>query len=287
MTRPDGLVLVAVSGAFKIGEAVARIRAATGTLRPLARELARAALWLAGFAIVFAPYFAWRYTTYGWLYPNTYYAKVGIGLDQYDRGLRYLASFLEESGGWLVLLAPLAITMTSIRRERAIYVFALLVAWMAYVAYVGGDSLLRFRFFAPLMPLFYALAVASVAALSRRHARRRTRRDAGSRGRPSCSSPPLRSSSPSTRHPPIRIASSASAAPSTTASRSAAGSVITCPARRPSPPCRSAPSATNRGSPSSICSVSTTNTSPTAMSRSASFPPVTRSTTPVRPRQAA
>ena len=165
MTRPDGLVLVAVSGAFKIGEAVARIRAATGTLRPLARELATLALWLAGFAIVFAPYFAWRYTTYGWLYPNTYYAKVGVGLDQYDRGLRYLASFLEESGGWLVLLAPLAITMTSIRRERAIYVFALLVAWMAYVAYVGGDSLLRFRFFAPLMPLFYALAVASVAAL--------------------------------------------------------------------------------------------------------------------------
>lgn len=164
VTRPDGIVLVAVSGAFKIGEAVARTRATAGTLRPITREIGALVLWVAAFAIVFAPYFAWRYTTYGWLYPNTYYAKVGVGLDQYDRGLRYLASFLEESGGWLLLLAPLAIAMTSLRRAPAIYISALLVAWMAYVAYVGGDSLLRFRFFAPLMPLFYALVVASVAA---------------------------------------------------------------------------------------------------------------------------
>jgi len=165
MARPDAAVLVAVSGAFKLGDSALRARAADGGVRGIAREIATLLLWVAAFAIVFAPYFAWRYTTYGWLYPNTYYAKVGVGLDQYDRGLRYLAAFLEQSGGWLLLATPLAIALTSIRRGPALYVFALLAAWMAYVAYVGGDSLLRFRFFAPLMPLFYALAVASAAAL--------------------------------------------------------------------------------------------------------------------------
>ncbi len=178
MARPDALVLVAVTAVFKIGDAMARAREAHGTLRPLAREIGGLVLWLAAFSAVFGPYFAWRYETYGWLYPNTYYAKVGVGLDQYDRGLRYLASFLEESGGWLLLVVPLAIAMAPLRRAAAIYICALLIAWMGYVAYIGGDSLLRFRFFAPVMPLFYALVLASVAALleamPREHSARRT-----------------------------------------------------------------------------------------------------------------
>jgi hypothetical protein len=41
------------------------------------------------------------------------------------------------------------------------------VAWMAYVAYVGGDALVRFRLLAPLLPLFYALIAASGAAIIR------------------------------------------------------------------------------------------------------------------------
>lgn len=165
LTRPDGILLFAVSGLFKAGEGVSAARAARGASGAFAREAAEIILWLVGFAIVFAPYFAWRYATYGWLYPNTYYAKVGAGLDQYDRGLRYLASFLEQSGGWLLLLTPAAIAMAPIRHAAAAYIFALLAAWMAYVAYIGGDSLLRFRFFAPVMPLFYALVVATVVAL--------------------------------------------------------------------------------------------------------------------------
>ena len=166
MARPDALVLVAVSAAFKLGDAILRVRAADGLVRPMARELAALLLWISAFTAVFAPYFAWRYTTYGWFFPNTYYAKVGGGLLQYDRGLRYVAAFLQESGGWLLFLVPLAIAFTSVRRAAALYLFALIAAWMAYVVYVGGDSLLRFRFFAPVMPLFYALAVASIAAIT-------------------------------------------------------------------------------------------------------------------------
>jgi hypothetical protein len=165
MARPDALVLVGVSAAFKLGDAIMRVRTGDELLRPIARELAALLLWSAGFAAVFAPYFAWRYTTYGWLFPNTYYAKVGVGLQQYDRGLRYVAAFLQESGGWLLLLVPLAIAFTSVRRGAALYLLALIAAWMAYIVYVGGDSLLRFRFFAPVMPLFYALVVASIASI--------------------------------------------------------------------------------------------------------------------------
>ncbi len=166
MTRPDGLALVAISGAFKAGEAIARLRGDGASGRDaVLREAAALAWWVAGFAVLFAPYFAWRYATYGWLFPNTYYAKVGAGLDQYRRGLQYLASFSQEYAGWLVLLAPVAVALTSIRRGPVQYLLALVVGWMAYVVYVGGDSLVRYRFFAPILPLELALAAASGAAI--------------------------------------------------------------------------------------------------------------------------
>src|SRR5205823_5756397 len=59
----------------------------------------------------------------------------------------------------------LAVALTPIRRGAALYVLALVVAWCAYVVYIGGDSLARFRFFAPIMPLMYASIATSGAAL--------------------------------------------------------------------------------------------------------------------------
>ena len=108
----------------------------------------------------------WRYATYGWIYPNTYYAKVGSGFDQYERGLDYVTVFFREYAAWLLLLVPFAL-VAPVRRARVLYAMTLLVAWTVIVVYVGGDSLLRFRFFAPVMPLYYALICASAARSAR------------------------------------------------------------------------------------------------------------------------
>ncbi len=166
LTRPDGGVLLAVSGAAKLIEAVVRLRGSDpDRTRHAANEVLRLMVWSAGFAIVFAPYFAWRYQEYGWLFPNTYYAKVGSGLEQYDRGLHHFLSFAQEHAAWLLLLTPLAVAITNIRRGAALYVLALTVAWFAYIVYIGGDSLARYRMFAPVMPLLYVGIATSGAAL--------------------------------------------------------------------------------------------------------------------------
>jgi hypothetical protein len=165
MTRPDGILLFAVSLAFKIFDGAAASRHARAHGMRAVREFAWLLVFVLSFAAFFGPYYLWRYDYYGWFFPNTYYAKVGSGLDQYDRGVRYLMSFLEQSGGWLLLIAPIAIGFAPLRRARAAYVFALIVAWLGYVVYIGGDSLLRFRFFAPILPLFFALITTSVTAL--------------------------------------------------------------------------------------------------------------------------
>jgi arabinofuranosyltransferase len=165
MTRPDGILLAAVSSLFKVYDGVHAARGARAHSMRAVREFAWLLFFFATFAAIYGPYYLWRYDTYGWFFPNTYYAKVGYGIDQYDRGLRYFMLFLEESGGWLLLITPIAIAFAPMRRSRATYVFGLMIVWMAYVVYVGGDSLLRFRFFAPVLPLFFALVTASVAAL--------------------------------------------------------------------------------------------------------------------------
>lgn len=164
MTRPDALVLIVVSGFFKLSELIlAESREHDDATPQITRR--SLALWIGGFAVLFAPYFAWRFATYGWLFPNAYYAKVAGGFEQYERGIRYLAQFSQEYAAWLLLLAPLALLLRTLRRDAGIYVTALITMWCLYVVYVGGDALLRFRFFAEIMPLYYALIVASVAAL--------------------------------------------------------------------------------------------------------------------------
>ncbi len=164
LTRPDAPLLFAVSALFKIGGIVALARSGASGQR-VTRDVLWLLAWAGGFALVFVPYFVWRYTTYDYLFPNTYYAKVGAGIDQYDRGLRHLAVFAREYAVWLVLLTPVAAAFGAVRRVASMYVLALAVAWMAYIGYVGGDALVRFRFLAPIMPLLYALIATSAAGL--------------------------------------------------------------------------------------------------------------------------
>ncbi len=168
MTHPSGAVPFAVSVAFKCGEAAMRVRLA-GDEGPIARrrELRRLAVWLAPFAAFYVPYFAWRYVTYGWLFPNTYYAKVGSGLSQYARGLFYTNRFTEQYALWILLAAPVALLAGVNEWRRNAYVLAIVSAAIVYVVAVGGDGLLGFRFFAPVLPLVYALSLASAESIAR------------------------------------------------------------------------------------------------------------------------
>jgi arabinofuranosyltransferase len=169
MTHPSGVVPFAVSAAFKAGEAWWRVSQSATETRDsvLAREARSLGMWIAAFALIYVPYFAWRYVTYDWIFPNTYYVKVGSGIEQYSRGVKYTARFAMEYGVWILLAAPAAIALGTLRRLRAAYVLAIVVAVLAYVIYVGGDNLLRYRFFAPMLPLLYAVSLAGAASIAR------------------------------------------------------------------------------------------------------------------------
>lgn len=112
------------------------------------------AMIIAGFAAIFLPYFVWRYSYYGYLFPNTFYAKNGanIGFAKYRFGLKYVLKFFSGYN----LIFPLTIFTTLLlmaRRSRTLILYLLWIVcvYTLYIFSVGGDSQRLSRFFIPLL----------------------------------------------------------------------------------------------------------------------------------------
>ena len=162
LTRPDGLLLVAATGAAAALGAMRRERSWGETLRGLAPLVAVAA------------HLAWRKATYGEWLPNTYYAKVTTAWP--EAGLRYLACFVVEQGAWIWALvlggwavaalargAGAALRLALARAPACAAVGAVLFHVGYYCLRVGGDPF-EYRVLSYLIPLG---AVATLAAGAR------------------------------------------------------------------------------------------------------------------------
>lgn len=144
LTRPEGLLFAGIL----LLDYIRR--------RPGGRALA---VWLLPFVAGYVPYFIWRYSYYGYLLPNTFYAKTGGGLSHAIRGLSYVRGYFVSAGGWLHVFALVCLALD---RKRWGLVFAVCVAWMAYVVIVGGDGLAMYRFIVPVIPLLFLLVAGGI-----------------------------------------------------------------------------------------------------------------------------
>jgi len=162
LTRPESPLLFAVFGAALA--LVERLRGGDWSTLP------RHALNALVVAAAVAAHLAWRWSYYGELLPNTFYAKVTGGTGQLATGLRYLWSWsLAFPIFAATLLFPLALASPGVRarlRERAfaavIHLTAL--AYVLYVVVVGADFMPYFRFFVAVLPLCAVLAAAAIRA---------------------------------------------------------------------------------------------------------------------------
>ncbi len=150
MTRPEGVL---VFGVAVIHQAFARL-ALQGKLLTSA-DVARAGVFL----VLYFPYFLWRYYYYGFLLPNTFYAKVTVrdSKAQHQRGLRHLQTFVSVHLGWLL---PLLALVPLLKRKVSFWLtclLALVLVYASYIVYVGGDWSVG-RFFVPMLPAAYILA---------------------------------------------------------------------------------------------------------------------------------
>lgn len=151
LTRPEGLLFAAVLIAY------------AAALEPAAAASRSWRAWRIGapVAITQLAIFAWRSAYYGaGLWPNTYYAKVGLPAAELARkGLSVLGDLALDWGLWL-LVALAAFGLRSVRRDAFWWLPTLAVAaTAASFVRVGGDFLPFFgaRFLVPALPLLLLL----------------------------------------------------------------------------------------------------------------------------------
>lgn len=112
------------------------------------------------FFLLFVPYFAWRWSYYGYFFPNTFYAKSGAGW-HIQQGGRYLGLNALSLGLWGAF--PLALHEAYRRRGELVGRYALVVfpVYLLYVAKIGGDFMLG-RLLVVVLPLTFVLAELSI-----------------------------------------------------------------------------------------------------------------------------
>lgn len=170
MTRPEGALIYGIVTLHFI--LILWLRP-----HPTRKRLVYLSGWLAGYGVVYAPYFAWRYAYYGYLLPNTFYAKVGQpGLAMFVRGLLYLRDVLLLLNPQAVLCLVLGLFWRG-RRATQTLLFGLVGVYLGYLVAVGGDQQAFFgpRFVLPLLPLIYTLGAGGALGLAIRLGQRRQR----------------------------------------------------------------------------------------------------------------
>lgn len=149
MTRPDAALLIPPAIAFLALER-----------RGMRRFVRDALVFLGPLLLVFAPYFVWRSSYYGHVFPNTYYAKAAY-LPHYEQGLIYVWELARRYFLWAFVPLPLIWAVRGALRRRlpdpaVALVGSYVVLHTFYVVRVGGDFM-EGRFLFVALPFAYVL----------------------------------------------------------------------------------------------------------------------------------
>lgn len=110
------------------------------------------------YVILVVPHFVWRYSFYGALLPNTFYAKTGFGMSYLATGFDSIWRFLKHYGFYGIgLLLPFITLRKKIIKIDSpyFYITYLLVGYCIYIILLGGNVLQIHRFYVPIVPIFY------------------------------------------------------------------------------------------------------------------------------------
>jgi hypothetical protein len=109
--------------------------------------------------ILIVPVLAWAQSYYGSWLPNTFYAKTGAGLANVPQGLRYLRNFIAASSLLsLFVLYPLLFRFRRLDRVERL-LFLIIGIWLLNITIQGGDNMVGFRAYLPIIPVLCVLAV--------------------------------------------------------------------------------------------------------------------------------
>jgi len=107
-------------------------------------------------ALIVGGWLLWKLSYYGRILPNTYYAKIGSGIGFNKNGFVYLARFFDWYLIWpFITIGFLSLLLNRQMPERRLRpILVILLAWCAYIVWVGGDFM-EFRFMVPVIPFLF------------------------------------------------------------------------------------------------------------------------------------
>lgn len=153
LTRPEGNLLFAITILHRL---IYSIKNEPEGIKAIFRK--SNLLWLGAYIVPALIYMLWRYSYYGYFFPNTFYAKTGSSLEYFKAGWDYFKGFAESYGIYGILLVLPLLTLRSKQKfYEYFYLVLVLYIYSAYVIFIGGDVLRPNRFFVPLLPVFYIL----------------------------------------------------------------------------------------------------------------------------------
>jgi hypothetical protein len=156
MTRPEGVLLIALSSGFLAYRCWNAGRVSRMCI-----------IWILAVLGLGLPYFLWRLQYFGHVFPNTFYAKTGRGIYQIGGGVLYIASAVKNHVGWAFLLLAFVPAFSAKASLQTRYLTGLLATWLAYNLYKGHDVLPLYRFIVPILPVWFALASVAFTGLVR------------------------------------------------------------------------------------------------------------------------
>jgi len=165
LTRPEGILLFLICLGFGL---IYQGCVAGGAYRFHHKRLALELL--AGFCLLYLPYFIARWVYFGYPLPNTYYAKVdGLSWQRLERGWMILSG---QIGAWgLIPLLMLAMgSLFSVKREPYWLLLVVLVAaFFGLFVMIGGDFYTWFgpRLLMPVLPFFLWMTAEGIYNLTR------------------------------------------------------------------------------------------------------------------------
>ena len=99
-----------------------------------------------------------RYFYFGYLLPNTFYAKTGTSFDYLKSGIQYTVSFYRDYLLYGVSFFCLSLLMfRKVKISSISLLYSVIIIYTIYIILVGGDVLALHRFFIPILPLLYIL----------------------------------------------------------------------------------------------------------------------------------
>lgn len=114
-------------------------------------------------------FFLFRFSYYGYLLPNTFYAKTGFNLEHFNRGVEYVLSGISNNFlyGILLIIPLINFRKRDFRLETIFFNFFVLT-YLIFIVLIGGDVLPMDRFILPVLPLILIYSTITIYQLGDR-----------------------------------------------------------------------------------------------------------------------